>query len=113
MASENICFYNRVLIFFQITKSDLIVFTQIYFVAVCNSSLHVLQDIISQSLRAHSSRVSASRRVSDLLTGLYSPAYLATHSLTGITAGSGPVKSALDTDVVKAIIGKLSLSIQG
>lgn len=47
-----------------------------------------------------------SKRANDLLGGLFSIEYLAGHSLTGTTSGSGTAKPALDQEVVHAIIGK-------
>ena len=62
---------------------------------------------IPLSLDMKSSRVSAQKRVNDLLDGMFSREHQALHSLTGVSKQGVNGKPAIDKEVVACIIGKL------
>ncbi|CAL8342121.1 unnamed protein product [Arctogadus glacialis] len=63
--------------------------------------------IISQSVKSRSSRTSAQKFVNDLMHGIYSTEYMATHSVSGLSSTKAAnVKAALPRDHVMEIIAE-------
>ncbi|CAL8270227.1 unnamed protein product [Arctogadus glacialis] len=60
----------------------------------------------SQSVKSRSSRTSAQTFVNDLMHGIYSTAYMATHSVSGLSTKAANVKAALPRDHVMEIIAE-------